>query len=154
VHHEAHLLPAWLPSAVQVLPVCAASSCSTLLVCHRRREPRRTRSVLCLPMQTQRALLAKWVIRAHISHGATTRGTQDTPDRLIRHGVITRDVTQRFPLLDTLEHGCPCRGRDLPARISYGMRLARQRHEQRIVKGKGERIILGRGSGSVFQVDK
>jgi hypothetical protein len=38
VYHEAHLLPAWLLSVVQVLPMCAAPSCGTLLVCHRRRE--------------------------------------------------------------------------------------------------------------------
>ncbi len=63
-------------------------------------------------------LLARWVIRAHTSHLAATRGTQHTPDRLIGHAVITRDVTERFPLLDPLEHGCPCRGRDFPARIS------------------------------------
>src|SRR5260370_39659864 len=69
-------------------------------------------------------ILATWVIRAHTSHLATS-GTQYTPDRLIRYAVITRDVTERFPLLDPLEHGCPCRGRDLPARISYGLRVAR-----------------------------
>jgi hypothetical protein len=28
------LLPAWLPFAVQVLPVCAAPCCGTLLTCH------------------------------------------------------------------------------------------------------------------------
>ena len=38
MHHEAHLLPAWLPSVVQVIPVCAGPSCGTLTVCHRRRE--------------------------------------------------------------------------------------------------------------------
>ena len=71
---------------------------------------RRTRSVLCLPTQMLRAILATWVIRVHTSHLAATRGTQHTPDLLIRHAVITRDVTERFPLLDTLEHGFPCRG--------------------------------------------
>ena len=29
--------------------------------------------------------------------------------------VPTREVTQRVPLVDPLEHGCPCRGRDLEA---------------------------------------
>lgn len=32
------LLPVWLPSAVQVLPVCTPPFCCTLLVCHRNRE--------------------------------------------------------------------------------------------------------------------
>jgi hypothetical protein len=68
---------------------------------------------------------ATWVICAHTSHLAATRGTQYTPDRLRRHAVITRDVTERFPLLDPLEHGCPGRGRDLPARIRFGLRVAR-----------------------------
>ncbi len=120
---------AWLPSMVQVLPVCTPPFGSTLLVCHRNRSTRRTRSVLCLPAQTLDALLAMWVIRAHTSHLAATRGTQHTPDRLIRHAVIPRDVSERFPLLDTLDHGFPCRGRDLPARIRCGLRMARQRHQ-------------------------
>ena len=81
--------------------------------------------------------------RAHLSHLAATRGTQHSPDRLIRHTVITGDVTERFSLLDPLEHGCPCRGRDLPARIRSGLRVARQRHQQWMVKGGGERISLG-----------
>jgi hypothetical protein len=104
---------------------------------------RRIRSVRCMPAQTLDALLTMWVIRAHTSHLAATRGTQHTPDRLIRHAVITRDVTERFPLLDTLEHGFPCRGRDLPARarIRCGSRVARQRQKPRMVKGRGERII-------------
>ena len=71
--------------------------------------------------------LATWLIRAHTSHLAATRGTQHTPDRLRRHTVITREVTERLPLLDPLEHGFPCRGRDLPARSRYGVRVARQR---------------------------
>ncbi len=104
---------------------------------------RRTRSVLCLPTQMLRAILATWVIRVHTSHLAATRGTQHTPDLLIRHAVITRDVTERFPLLDTLEHSRPCRGRDLPARIRYGLRVARQRQKPRMVKGRGERIGSG-----------
>jgi hypothetical protein len=55
---------------------------------------------------------------AHTSHLASTRcSTQHPPDRLIGHAVSTRDVTERFPLLDPLQHGCPCRGWDLPARI-------------------------------------
>jgi len=70
-------------------------------------------------------ILATWVIRTHPSHSAATRGTKYTPDRFIRHAVITRDVTERFPLLDPLEHGFPCRGRDLPARIRCGLRMAR-----------------------------
>jgi hypothetical protein len=91
---------------------------------------------------------------AHTSHLAATSSTQHSPDRLIRHAVIMRDVTERFPLLDPLEHGFPFRGSDLPARISFGMRVARQRHKQRLVKGRYERIISGGGSGSVFLVDK
>jgi hypothetical protein len=58
------------------------------------------------------------------------------------------------PLLDPLKHGCPCRGRDLPARIRYGLRVARQRQKPRMVKGRGERISSGRGSGSVFLGDR
>jgi hypothetical protein len=54
-----------------------------------------------------------------------------------------RDVTERFPLLDTLEHGFPCRGWDLPARIRFGLRVARQRQKPRIVNGRGEGIISG-----------
>jgi hypothetical protein len=88
---------------------------------------RRARYVLCLPMQTLRVLLAIWLIRAHTLHLVATRRTQYPPDSLIRHTVITGDVTERFPLLDSLEHGSPCRGRDLPARISRGLRVARQR---------------------------
>jgi hypothetical protein len=87
--------------------------------------------------------LSAWVIRVHTSHLAATRGTKYTPDRLIRHAVITGDVTERFPLRDTLEHGCPCRGRDLPARIRYSLRVARQRQKPRMVKGRGERIFFG-----------
>ncbi len=41
-------------------------------------------------------------------HLATKGGTKYTPDRLIGHAVITGDVAERFPLFDTLEHGCPC----------------------------------------------
>ncbi len=97
--------------------------------------------MLCLPMQTLRAgILATWVIRVSTSLLVATHGTQYTSDRLIGHAVITRDATERFPLLDTLEHGFPCRGRDLPARISYGMRVAMQRQKPRMVKGRGERI--------------
>src|SRR6266567_6551389 len=92
-------------------------------------------------MQTQRALLARWVIPAHTSHLATTRSTQHPPDRLIRHAIITCDVTERFPLLDTLEHGCPRGGWDLPARISLSLRVIRQRHQQRVVKGRDERVF-------------
>jgi hypothetical protein len=102
---------------------------------------RRTRSILCMPAQRLDALLTMGVIRAHTSHLAATRGTQHTPNRLIRHAVIPRDVTERFPLLDTLEHGCPCRGRDLPARIRDSLRVARQRQQPRMVKGRCERII-------------
>ena len=104
---------------------------------------RRTRCVLCLPMQTLRALLTRWVIRAHTSHLVATCGPQHSPDRLIRHAALTGDVTERFPLLDTLEHGFPGRGRDLPARIRCGLRVVRQRQKPRIVKGRGERIFSG-----------
>ncbi len=104
---------------------------------------RRTRSVLCLPMQTLRALLTTWVIRAHTYHLAATRGTQHTPNRFIRHAVITGNLSQWFPLLDTLEHSRPCRGRDLPARIRDGLRVARLRQKPRMVKGRGERIGSG-----------
>ena len=58
------------------------------------------------------------------------------------------------PLLDPLEHGCPCRGRDLPARIRDGLRVGRQSYQQRMVQGRGERINTGGGSGNVFLVDK
>ena len=92
--------------------------------------------------------------RAHPSHLAATRGTQHSPDRLIRHTIIGGDVTERFPLLDTLEHGSPCRGWDLPARIRCGLSMAKQRQKPRIVKGRGERIISGGGSGSVFLVEQ
>jgi len=89
------------------------------------------------------AILDRWLIRAHTSHLATTCGAQHPPNRLIRHAVITRDVTYRFPPLDTLEHSRPCRGRDLPARIRDGLRVARQRQKPRMVKGRAERIISG-----------
>jgi hypothetical protein len=46
---------------------------------------RRFRSVLCLPMQTQRVLLASLVIRAHMSHVAMTSSPQHSPGRLIGH---------------------------------------------------------------------
>jgi hypothetical protein len=81
-------------------------------------------------------------------------GTQHTSGRLIRHAVITGDVTERFPLLDTLEYGNPSRGWDLPTRIRYSLMVAKQTHEQRIVKGRGERIFLEWGGGSVFPIDK
>jgi hypothetical protein len=87
-------------------------------------------------------------------HLLATSGPQHQPDRLIRHAVFTGDVTEWFPPLDTLEHGCPCRGQDLPARISYGLRVARQRYQQRMIKGRGERIFSEWGSGGVFLVDK
>jgi alpha/beta hydrolase fold len=57
--------------------------------------------------------------------------------------VPTRDATERFSLLNTLEHGSPLRGLDLPARIRYSLRVARQRQKPRIIKGRGERIISG-----------
>jgi len=80
---------------------------------------------------------------AHTSHLPATRSTQHTPDRLIGHAVIMGNLSQWFPFFNTLDHGCPGRGRDLPARISYGRREARQRHQQRMIKGRGERIISG-----------
>jgi hypothetical protein len=43
----------------------------------------RTDSVLCLPLQTRRAILARWVIHTHTSHLVATSGTQHSPDRLI-----------------------------------------------------------------------
>ena len=104
---------------------------------------RRTCCVLCLPAQTLDAILAMWVIRAHTSHLAATRSPQDTPNRLIRHAVIPRDVTKRFSLLDSLEHVFPFRGRDLPARIRDSLTVATQRQKPRMVEGRGERIILG-----------
>jgi len=67
---------------------------------------------------------------------------EHSPDRLIGH-VITGEVTERFPLLDPLEHGCPGRGRDLPARSRDNLRVARQRYQQRMVKGRGEPILSG-----------
>jgi len=81
------------------------------------RSTRRTRSVLCLPMQTRRVLLARWVIRAHMSHLVTTSSTQHTPDRLIRYAVITGDVTDRFPLLDTKYYGRPFSNRYFLVRV-------------------------------------
>ncbi len=92
-------------------------------------------------MQTLGALLTTWLIRADMSHLAATSSTQHPPNRLIRHTVITSDVTERFPLLDPLEHCSPFRGRDLPARISYVIMEVRQRQQPRMVKGRGERII-------------
>ncbi len=86
---------------------------------------------------------AIYVTRTHTSHLATTRSTQHSPDRFIRHALIPRDVTERFSLLDSLEHGCPFRGRNLPARIRYGLRVERQSYQQRMVKGRGERISSG-----------
>jgi hypothetical protein len=52
---------------------------------------------------------------AHTSHLPAPSGTQHPTDRLIGHAIITRDVTERFPLLDPLEHSFPYRGRDLEA---------------------------------------
>src|SRR5205814_6993759 len=85
-------------------------------------------------MQMLPAMLAKWVLLAHTPYSEAMRGTQHSPDRLIRHPIITGDVTERFPLLDSLEHGCPYRRLYLPVRISYGLRVARQSHQQRKVK--------------------
>jgi hypothetical protein len=86
-------------------------------------------------------ILAICVIYARISHLAATCSTQHSSDSFIRHAVIIRDVTERFSLLDTLQHGSPFRGRDLPARIRYSLRVAGQRQKPRMVKGRGERII-------------
>jgi hypothetical protein len=58
--------------------------------------------LLPAPADAARGVLAMWVIRAHTSYLAATRSTQHAPDRLIGYAVITRDVTQRFSLLDTL----------------------------------------------------
>jgi hypothetical protein len=80
---------------------------------------------------------------AHTSHLPAPSGTQHTPDRLIRHAVITGNLSKWLSLLDPLEHGFPCRGRDLPARIRDGLRVARQRQKTRMVKDRGERIISG-----------
>jgi hypothetical protein len=55
------------------------------------------RSALCLPLQTQRVLLARWLICAHMSHLATTSSTHHPPDLLICHLVIPGDVAERFP---------------------------------------------------------
>jgi hypothetical protein len=68
---------------------------------------------------------------------------QHSPDRLIRHTIIPRDGTERLSLLDPLEHGLPCRGRYLSTRIRDNLRVAIQRHQQRMVKGQGEPILLG-----------
>jgi hypothetical protein len=81
-------------------------------------------------MQTLRALLA-----------IAARSTRRTASYDTR--VPTGDVTEWFPLLDTLEHDTPLRGWDLPARIDLSLRVSRQRNQQRIVKGRGERIFLG-----------
>src|SRR5258708_40081958 len=90
-----------------------------------------------------------YVTRTHTSHLAATRSTQHSPDRFIRHAVIPRDVTERFSLLDTLEHGGPCRGRDLPARIRDGLRVGKVSHQHRSGKGSSQRKTPGRGSTTV-----
>jgi len=96
-----------------------------------------------LPAHAARGVLATGVIRAHTSHLAATRGVKYPPDCLIRHAVITSDVPEGFPLIDPLEDGRPGRGRDLPARVRDGLRVARQRQKPRMVKGRGERIDSG-----------
>ena len=53
------------------------------------------------------SILARWLIHAHTSHLAVTRSTQHPSDRLIGHAVSTRDLSQRFTLLDPLQHGQP-----------------------------------------------
>ena len=93
--------------------------------------------LLPAPTDAARGVLATWVIRALTSHLAATRGKQHPPDRLIRHAVFMRDVTERFSLLDTLEHDCPCRGRDLPARIRSGVRGGQA--EIKASDGQGQR---------------
>jgi hypothetical protein len=50
------------------------------------------------------------------------------------------NLSQRLPLFNTLEYGCPGRGRDLPARIRNSWEIARQGNTQRMIKGKRERI--------------
>jgi hypothetical protein len=50
-------------------------------------------------------------------------------------------ATEWFPLLDPLKYGCPSGGWDLPARIGLSLRMVRQRYQQRMVKGRSERIF-------------
>ncbi len=85
---------------------------------------------------------------------SATRSTQHPTDCFIRHTISTRDVTEWFSLFNPLEHGTPFRRWDLPARIGCGVKVARQRCKQRIVKGRGKQIIVGRGSGGLFLVDQ
>jgi hypothetical protein len=108
--------------------VRAPPSCSTLLVCNWDREHTMD-SHRALPAHADDAcgILATRLTCAHTSHLAATSGTQHTADRLIRHAVISRDVTERFSLLDTPKHGFPCRGRDLPTRIRCGLRVTKLR---------------------------
>jgi hypothetical protein len=100
----------------------ASRVCSTLLwytasVPIGTGDARRARSVLCLPMQTWR-VMDMWLNRTQMSRSAATRSTQHPPDRLIGRTAITCKVTERLPLLDPLEYGCPHGGRDLPAKPS------------------------------------
>src|SRR6266516_5647901 len=125
------------PAPIQVLSVVVLSSTVTLVLC------RRDQKGIADHLRPSLALLATWVLRAHTSHLALTRGTQHPPDCFIGHAVITRNVTERFPLLNPLEHGSPFRGRDFPARIRCGLRVARQRYQQRIVKGQGVPVFPG-----------
>jgi hypothetical protein len=123
--------------------VCAAPSCGTLLMCR---------------LDQERAPEPLRPLSAHVDAACSTDQVGDPGSHIplsadVRPAVhggpphTTRRTHERcdgaVPLLDTLEHGSPLRGRDLPARIRYSLKVAGQRHEQRIVKGTGERIFSG-----------
>ncbi|MFL5659128.1 MAG: hypothetical protein ACJ8CB_33710 [Ktedonobacteraceae bacterium] len=123
--------------------MCAAPSCGTLLMCRLDQE-RAPEPLRPLSAHVDAACSTDQVgdPGSHIPLSGDVRpAVHDGPPHTTRP--LTSDVTERFPLLDTLEHGSPLRGRDLPARIRYSLKVAGQRHEQRIVKGTGERIFSG-----------
>ncbi len=121
--------------------MCAAPSCGTLLMC--RLDQEHTPEPLRPLSAHVDAACSTDQVGDPGSHIPLSGDAQHSPDRLIRHAVITGDVTERFPLLDPLEHGSPLRGRDLPARIRYSLKVAGQRQKPRIVKGRDERIFSG-----------
>ena len=100
--------------------------------------------ILCFTCSCRRSVRYIGHARCQCSHVPASRlcaarSTRRTASYDTR--VPTCDVTQRFSLSDTLEHGSPLRGRDLPARIRYSLKAVRERHQYWIVKGRCERII-------------
>src|SRR5436190_16532742 len=126
-----------------MLPVWTPPSCATLLLCygHREHTPDLLRP---LPAYADTVCSTEQVGDpcSHVPRSGDERHEVHAGLPHITHAVITSDATERFPLLDPLEHGRSFRGRDLPARIRSSVRVVRQRHKPRIVKGRGERIIL------------